>query len=105
MSLGLSKKYHPGQSSVSSDGKNEDAFVFPGICIGPVRFFCVIGKISSERNPFFAKLNSELVQRQTPISSYVDVTIQPVPCLRIFNHQGALRRTKEEEVLTFVLSD
>jgi hypothetical protein len=31
------------------------------------QIFCVIGKVSSERNPFFSKLNGELVKRQTPV--------------------------------------
>jgi hypothetical protein len=30
------------------------------------KIFCVIGKVSSERNPFFSELNGELVQRQDP---------------------------------------
>jgi hypothetical protein len=35
--------------------------------IGDLSDFCAIGRISSERNPFFSELNGGLVKRQTPM--------------------------------------
>jgi hypothetical protein len=61
--MGLSRKYHAGHASVSSDDKDEDTFVFPGIYPVLYRFM-----------PSFVPLSG------TSVSYCIPMPVSPIPC-------------------------